>query len=63
MTIRSLPGGVPEPDELFGREHLIQCVWELLAGNNIYLVVPRGAPALTLRSPLGAGTHWKKSGQ
>ena len=41
MTIRSLPGGVPEPDELFGREHLIQCVWELLAGNNIYLVAPR----------------------
>jgi len=46
MTIRSLPGGVPEPDELFGREHLIQCVWELLAGNNIYLVVPRGADSL-----------------
>lgn len=41
MTIRSLPGGVPEPDELFGREHLIQCVWEFLAGNNIYLVAPR----------------------
>jgi hypothetical protein len=41
MTIRSLPGGVPEPDELFGREHLIQCVWDLLAGNNIYLVAPR----------------------
>ena len=46
MTIRSLPGGVSEPDELFGREHLIQCVWELLAGNNIYLVVPRGADSL-----------------
>jgi hypothetical protein len=41
MTIRSLPGGVPEPDELFGREHLLQCVWDLLAGNNIYLVAPR----------------------
>jgi uncharacterized protein len=41
MTIRSLPGGVPEPDELFGREHLIQCVWDLLAGNKIYLVTPR----------------------
>jgi hypothetical protein len=41
MTIRSLPGGVPEPDELFGREHLIQCVWDLLEGNNIYLVAPR----------------------
>jgi hypothetical protein len=41
MNIRSLPGGVPEPDELFGREHLIKCVWDLLAGNNIYLVAPR----------------------
>jgi hypothetical protein len=41
MTIRSFPGGVPEPDELFGREHVIQCVWELLAANNIYLVAPR----------------------
>lgn len=41
MTIRSLPGGVPEPDELFGREHLVKCVWDLLAGNNIYLVAPR----------------------
>jgi hypothetical protein len=41
MTIRSLPGGVPEPDELFGRDHLIQCVWGFLAGNNIYLVAPR----------------------
>jgi hypothetical protein len=41
MPIRSLPGGVPEPDELFGREHVIQCVWDLLAGNNIYLVAPR----------------------
>jgi hypothetical protein len=56
MTIRSLPGGVPEPDELFGREHLIQCVWEFLAGNNIYLVAPRrfgktGVMAHILKQP------------
>jgi hypothetical protein len=56
MTIRSLPGGVPEPDELFGREHLIQCVWDLLAGNNIYLVAPRrfgktGVMAHVLKRP------------
>jgi len=56
MTIRSLPGGVPEPDELFGREHLIQCVWDLLAANNIYLVAPRrfgktGVMAHVLKRP------------
>jgi len=56
MTIRSLPGGVPEPDELFGREHLIQCVWEFLAANNIYLVAPRrfgktGVMAHILKKP------------
>jgi hypothetical protein len=56
MTIRSLPGGVPEPDELFGREHVIQCVWDLLAGNNIYLVAPRrfgktGVMAHVLKRP------------
>lgn len=56
MTIRSLPGGVPEPDELFGREHLIQCVWDMLAGNNIYLVAPRrfgktGVMAHVLKRP------------
>jgi len=57
MPIRSLPGGVPEPDELFGREHLIRCVWEFLAGNNIYLVAPRrfgktGVMAHILKRPL-----------
>jgi len=56
MPIRSLPGGVPEPDELFGREHLIRCVWEFLAGNNIYLVAPRrfgktGVMAHILKKP------------
>jgi hypothetical protein len=56
MTIRSLPGGVPEPDELFGREHLIRTVWEFLAANNIYLVAPRrfgktGVMAHILKKP------------
>ena len=56
MPIRSLPGGVPEPDELFGREHLIRCVWEFLARNNIYLVAPRrfgktGIMAHVLKKP------------
>jgi len=38
---RSLAGGVPEPDELFGRDHLIRFVWEQLAGNNVFLIAPR----------------------
>lgn len=41
MKIRNLPGGVPEPEELIGREHLIEVLWELLEGNNILLVAPR----------------------
>lgn len=57
-TIRSLPGGVPEPDELFGREYLIERVWDLLEGNNIYLVAPRrfgktGVMAHVLKRPRG----------
>ena len=38
---RLLAGGVPEPDELVGREHTINSIWEQLAGNNILLVAPR----------------------
>ncbi|OPY86854.1 MAG: hypothetical protein A4E73_03827 [Syntrophaceae bacterium PtaU1.Bin231] len=41
MATRSIAGGVPEPDELFGREHVINYIWEQLAGNNIFLVAPR----------------------
>ena len=41
MQIRSLPGGVPEPDELIGRDHLINVLWDHLAGSNILLVAPR----------------------
>ena len=41
MGLRNLPGGVPEPDELIGRDHLIHVLWEQLAGNNILLVAPR----------------------
>jgi hypothetical protein len=39
--LRNLPGGVPEPEELIGRDHLINVLWEQLAGNNILLVAPR----------------------
>ena len=41
MNLRNLPGGVPEPGELVGRGHLIDVLWNQLAGNNILLVAPR----------------------
>ncbi len=41
MELRNLPGGVPEPEELIGRDHLIDVLWSQLAGNNILLVAPR----------------------
>jgi hypothetical protein len=36
-----MAGGVPEPHELVGREHVIKFIWEQLAGNNVLLVAPR----------------------
>ena len=41
MTTRILAGGVPEPEELFGRDHTIHYIWEQLRGNNVLLVAPR----------------------
>lgn len=41
MTARILAGGVPEPDELVGRDHTIRFIWDQLRGNNILLVAPR----------------------
>ena len=41
MTTRILAGGVPEPEELFGRDHTISFIWEQLRGNNVLLVAPR----------------------
>ncbi|MBU2548080.1 MAG: hypothetical protein KKB20_06720, partial [Proteobacteria bacterium] len=41
MKLRSIPGGVPEPDELIGRGHLLDVLWNQLAGNNILLIAPR----------------------
>lgn len=41
MTLRNLPGGVPEPDELIGRDHLIDVLWHTLEGNNVLLIGPR----------------------
>jgi hypothetical protein len=41
MTTRILAGGIPDPDELFGREHVINYIWDQLAANNVMLVAPR----------------------
>lgn len=41
MKLRNIPGGVPEPGELIGRDHLIEVLWKQLEGNNILLVAPR----------------------
>jgi hypothetical protein len=38
---RSIAGGGPEPEELFGRDHTISFIWEQIAGNNVLLVAPR----------------------
>ncbi len=41
MKLRNLPGGVPEPGELIGRDHVIDMLWLQLSANNILLVAPR----------------------
>jgi len=41
MSKRIIAGGVPEPEELYGRQHVINYIWEQLSGNNIFLVAPR----------------------
>ena len=39
--IRNIVGPVPDPDELFGREALIENLWRQLDGNNVLLLAPR----------------------
>ena len=41
MGLRNLPGAVPEPEELIGRDHVIDVLWMELTANNILLVAPR----------------------
>lgn len=41
MSNRIIAGGVPEPEELYGRHHVIKYIWEQLSDNNIFLVAPR----------------------
>lgn len=58
MTTRNIPGNIPEPDELYGREELIAYVWTQLSGSNILLLAPRrfgksGIMLHMLRRPRG----------
>jgi hypothetical protein len=41
MRIRNIVGNVPEPDELYGRDDLIEHLWRQLVGNNILVLAPR----------------------
>ena len=41
MATRVLAGSVPDPDELYGRDDLIEHLWRQIQGNNILLVAPR----------------------
>lgn len=38
---RNIAGNVPEPDELYGRDRLIEHLWRQIQGNNILLLAPR----------------------
>lgn len=39
--VRNIVGNVPEPEELYGRDDLIQHLWRQIRGNNILLLAPR----------------------
>lgn len=53
---RNIPGNVPEPDELYGRQALLDHLWGSLRGNNVLLLAPRrfgktGVMAHVLKRP------------
>jgi hypothetical protein len=39
--IRNIVGNVPEPDELYGRQGLLDHLWRQIRGNNVLLLAPR----------------------
>ena len=41
MSTRNLVGPIPEPQELYGRDDLIDYLWKQIAGCNILLLAPR----------------------
>jgi len=38
---RNIPGNVPDPEDLYGREALLEHLWRTIATNNILLLAPR----------------------
>lgn len=40
-ALRNLPGGVPDPEDLVGRDHLLDVLWQQLERSNVLLVAPR----------------------
>ena len=41
MSARNIVGSIPEPEELYGREDLVDYIWHQIAGCNILLLAPR----------------------
>jgi hypothetical protein len=41
MKTRNIVGNVPDPDELYGRQELIDHLWRQIEGNNVLLLGPR----------------------
>jgi hypothetical protein len=41
VATRNIVGNVPEPDELYGRDRLIEHLWRQLTANNVLLMAPR----------------------
>ena len=41
MKIKTRVGNIPEPDDLIGRDRLLDRIWGLLPANNILLLAPR----------------------
>ena len=38
---RNIPGNVPDPEDLYGRETLLDHLWRTISSNNILLLAPR----------------------
>ena len=55
---RNIPGNVPDPEDLYGRQTLLDHLWRTIASNNILLLAPRrfgktGVMRHVLKQPQG----------
>ena len=55
---RNIPGNVPDPEDLYGRDALLEHLWRTIASNNILLLAPRrfgktGVMRHVLKQPQG----------